>query len=192
MSYKIPPNTFIVFDCFRTLISPPPENAYNLMFDELLVPSEEFMKFIKTTRHAINSLPEGWLKDESKLPELKAKIQAQMSKDLLTMKPYATTAEAIKYAGNQYAVYTNISEGYHVAPLSAGFKNVELSYEVGYVKPSVKVFEYLTEKYNLKQYAHVILVDDKPANIKAARAFGWKGALACDGVVLDHIIGMLQ
>ncbi len=53
------------------------------------------------------------------------------------------------------------------------FKNRILSYKVGMIKPQKKIFIYTLQKYKLKK-GETLLIDDIPANIRAAEAIGIK------------------
>jgi 2-haloacid dehalogenase len=53
----------------------------------------------------------------------------------------------------------------------AWFEGIVISGEVGVNKPDRRIFEHLVERFGIDPAA-AFLVDDSPANIDAARAFG--------------------
>ena len=60
-----------------------------------------------------------------------------------------------------------------------------LSFEIGYAKPDLKIFEYALDKMKIEA-KNVLFIDDSFKNISAARALGFKVCHAT-GLKLDKI-----
>lgn len=61
-------------------------------------------------------------------------------------------------------------------PFFAGFDGYVLSYEVGAMKPTAKIYEAL-EKMSGKRGAEIVYLDDRQENIEAGVARGWQTIL---------------
>ena len=61
-------------------------------------------------------------------------------------------------------------------PLTHYAENLYLSYELGYTKPDIRIFEKMIEKSNIK-VEETLFIDDGPSNIKAAEEAGLLGLL---------------
>jgi HAD superfamily hydrolase (TIGR01509 family) len=170
---------FIIFDCFGTLVTRPPFNAYQLVEKHLKRGSfEEVSRFIKTSPDALTHYAKEWFNDSANVQALQQDIAAEISAQMQEIHPLPETEAILKEFSGQHCIYSNISPGYDkVFRKLPGAENIELSFNVGQVKPSRQVFEYLAKKYNLTSADTVLLVDDKPSNIKAAIDFGWRGLL---------------
>ena len=55
-------------------------------------------------------------------------------------------------------------------------ENVFVSYKAGLLKPDPAVYEYVRAKLNCR-FEEMIMVDDKPKNVEAARALGMAGVI---------------
>ncbi len=65
----------------------------------------------------------------------------------------------------------------------AWFEGIVISGEVGVNKPDPRIFEYLVERFAIEPAA-ALFIDDSPANIDAARAFGFRTIQFTDATAL--------
>ena len=65
---------------------------------------------------------------------------------------------------------------HHTAKRLARKENIFVSYELGLLKPDVKIFQAVLQKLGVKP-EEVFLVDDKPQNVAAAESIGIQGVL---------------
>ena len=68
-----------------------------------------------------------------------------------------------------------------------GFDKIFLSYEIGYMKPSVEAFKTVLDYYQLNP-GEVLFVDDNPKNVDAAVDMGMTGILFTDAQTVTKSI----
>lgn len=86
---------------------------------------------------------------------------------------------SLKEKGKKLFLLSNISklftENYHKNPdvkkILNLFDGLVFSGEIGIAKPDLKIFDYITKKYNLVKES-TIFIDDNESNIKSAKEFG--------------------
>lgn len=66
------------------------------------------------------------------------------------------------------------------------FDGMCFSFQIGMIKPSPEIYKYFLQKYSLNP-AECIFIDDRLANIEAARAVGIKGIVYRHGKLADEL-----
>jgi 2-haloacid dehalogenase len=72
----------------------------------------------------------------------------------------------------------------------AWFEGIVISGEVGVNKPDPRIFEHLLERFEIEPAA-ALFIDDSPANVDAARAFGFCAIQFSDATALRHELARL-
>lgn len=71
------------------------------------------------------------------------------------------------------------------------FTNIHLSFEMGLVKPNVRIYQQVVELNNLHNH-HIVFFDDNEHNINAANKYGWETVLIQPSTSLQQINQHIQ
>lgn len=71
------------------------------------------------------------------------------------------------------------------------FTNIHLSFEMGLVKPNVRIYQQVVELNNLHNH-HIVFFDDNEHNINAANKYGWETVLIHPSTSLQQINQHIQ
>ncbi len=90
----------------------------------------------------------------------------------------------VRERGLKTAVLSNMGDSVHASIMAAfpwlrDFDALVWSYELGYAKPDPRIFRHTLEKLGT-QAQETLFLDDKPANVEAARAQGMHGLVYSD------------
>lgn len=120
----------------------------------------------------------GWPRDE--VQQVVDAVPEELQLQLGT----AALIEDLKRAGHRLFFLSNMPEPLadhleHLHPLDQWFENGVFSGRVKHCKPSARVFELAVERFGVPAES-LLLLDDHPANIEAAKSFGWQAELFTD------------
>jgi len=140
------------------------------LFDQGLIGAEEVTDRI--------SARTGWPRDEV------ASAVAQVPQELQLQVGTAALIQDLRRAGHRLFYLSNMPEPYadHLEalhPLTEWFEAGVFSGRDKLSKPSPEVFVAATARYGVAPQ-DCLLLDDMPANIEAAQAFGWQALLFTD------------
>lgn len=111
--------------------------------------------------------------DFAYVPEIEAEINEAMHKGVGEM--YPETLKVINFLKHQNIEVCLLSNALpNLANTAAGLtckKNIFVSYELGLLKPDVKIYQMVLQKLNALP-KEVIFVDDKLKNVEAAESIG--------------------
>ncbi len=84
-----------------------------------------------------------------------------------------------------------LSQQYPNFNLFDAFTNVHLSFEMGLVKPNVRIYQQVIELNNLHNH-HIVFFDDNEHNVRSANDFGWEAVLIQPHISLQQINQHIQ
>ena len=109
--------------------------------------------------------------------------ESNIRRSIVTQEAIPATAELVaklRNAGVRLFVLSNMSREFidflREQPVYKLFDGEVVSCEEDVIKPEPEIYRMLTERYNLEP-SETLFIDDRKANIDAARALGWQGYL---------------
>lgn len=107
--------------------------------------------------------------------------EKNLRRSILTQEEIPATkslVEALKVAGYRLYVLSNMSlefiEFLHTKEVYKNFEGEVVSCYEHIVKPEAEIYKILVDRYQLNE-AETLFIDDRKANIEAARELGWQG-----------------
>ncbi len=118
------------------------------------------------------------------LKEISCKVYDNWINNLTPVKGMQNLIYDIHKSGKKMYILSNISTGFRegyqkvkwIKELFRYFDGMVFSGEIGIVKPSAEIFEYILGKYNLKR-EECLFIDDSEINIKGAKDANIEGYL---------------
>lgn len=179
----------IVLDMGNVLLDYNPDICLNLF-----VPSEEDRRLIK---RELFEGPEwiqgdlGYIADEELFTGVSLRVPERLHKELkqcveqwdVCMLPIPGAKDFCEYAkekGYRLYVLSNASNAFYryfprFAPLDY-FAGIVVSCDIHMIKPDIRIYQYLLEKYGLLP-EECFFIDDRTKNVEGARTAGLKGAV---------------
>lgn len=179
----------IVLDMGNVLLDYNPDVCLNLF-----VNGEEERRLIK---HELFEGPEwiqgdlGYIADEERFAGVSLRVPERLHKELkqcvekwdVCMLPLLGAKEFCEYArkkGYRLYVLSNASNAFYryfprFAPLDY-FDGIVVSCDIHIIKPDIRIYQYLLEKYNLCP-EECLFIDDRADNVEGAKKAGMHGAV---------------
>ena len=131
--------------------------------------------------------------DFAYVPEIETEINEAMHKGVGEM--YPETLKVINFLKHQNIEVCLLSNALpNLANTATGLtrrKNIFVSYELGLLKPDVKIYQQVLQKLNALP-EEVIFVDDKLKNVEAAKSIGIHGIVFDKNTIAQEIAGKLK
>ena len=181
----------IIFDYGGVLCLHPPQDEvaeFAALWD---LPAGEFLKHFWAHRVAYdrgNLTPEEYWRrfaEAAGRPAADGRLEEMVRRDigfwLHLSQPMIAWAREVKRAGYRTALLSNLprSLGEHLVArcdFIRHFDHLTLSYEVGAAKPEERIYRHCLEGLRVEPQ-EALFLDDRPENIRAARALGIAGVL---------------